>query len=453
MTTALVTHEPTPSGIITTPQSFKGSLENWRQHHYHVLTPAAAFTALPPQWGLLPVKVEINTDEQGGEVYSDRLFCNGSEVCLSKIGLTKIAQAAGMSIKTERMDNRTIPNYWEVRATVRIVGLDGTPQEWSATEELDLRDGSERSKKVLGSKNATGALTAARAKGMRNCEARAINAAIRLYGVKQKYSTEELRRPFIVVRMLFQPDMSNPTQAAIATQQALGGVSQLYPSAPLASLPPAGPEVLDVIDGMKTPTPPENLGTAAPQAAVPKGQRVAQVEIDLEAGIHTVTLEGAAPLLTDRSEIAKAAQVAKRTGQLVIAVTESRADGTYLVELDVVSQAAIAPATAAPTAAGTPADKRPIGGRRVVNVQTKEMKARATGNAFTLGTISFDSGETATTTDGRLITLAQQLQRSGVWVRATLEDSARYQGQLDLKGLSVIDPNERELPLDDDGGY
>lgn len=231
--------------VITTSDDFRTSLSSWRQHQFHILTPIADFRALPPQYGLMPATVQINTDLTAGEVYQDKLFCEDGEVAISKIGLSKIALAAGMSIKTERTDPRTMSNYWEVRASARFTGIDGTPQELDATEELDLRDGSERSRKVMGRNNSQPALTAARAKGLRNCEARAVNAVIRQFGIKQKYKITELQRAFVVMRVVFQPDMSDPVQAQFVMERALAGTATLYGRQERTAA--AAPQLLDEI--------------------------------------------------------------------------------------------------------------------------------------------------------------------------------------------------------------
>jgi hypothetical protein len=428
---------PRSNGLITTQDQFKRSLENWRGNDFHVLTPAAAFTALPPQWGLLPVKVEIDTNEEAGEVYADKLFCSGDEVAISKNGLTKIAQGAGMSIKTERTDPRTIANYWEVRATVAIVGLDGTRQEWSATEELDLRDGTERSKKVLGRNNAAGALSAARAKGLRGCEARAINAAIRLYGIKQKYTREELRRPFIVLRMVFQPDMSNPTQAAIATQQAMGGVSALYPSTPLASLPPAQPEVLDVIDGTTGPRPTAQASRSQSAEPAPKPVTVVKVDHDMDSGDYAITLEGGVIVFAESAEVGKAAHEAKKSGAGVLVETEDR-DGRA-----VVTQLQVQKGAAGPSEASQPASM-PDGTTTIAEVKREKGTNKTTGKPWVRYDVTFATGEVASTFSQVLHQLIDEANQQKARVRITTSEREGYNDNLDK--LEIVDKRQQSLP-------
>ncbi len=244
-------HTPT---VITTPEDFRTTRQGWLEQSFHILTPVADFRALPPCFGLMPAQVQINPDPAKGEVYSDPLFCKDGEFALTKQGLSKIAIAAGMSIRTERTDPRTIQNLWEVKATARFIGIDGTPQDLDATEELDLRDGTARSEKVMGRDRKVGALIAARSKGLRNCEARAVNAAIRLFGVKQKYTAAELAKPFVVLRVMFIPDMTDPETRRFITERALQGTTALYANATRAALPE--PEHLDTIGAEPSATAP-----------------------------------------------------------------------------------------------------------------------------------------------------------------------------------------------------
>jgi hypothetical protein len=90
-----------------------------------------------------------------------------------------------------------------------------------ATFEWDLRDGSDRMK------GWTPTRSPRPEERLRACESRAINAAIRECGcgIKQKYTRAELEKPFLVVRVAFQPDMNDPAIKEMVTQQAMSGVS------------------------------------------------------------------------------------------------------------------------------------------------------------------------------------------------------------------------------------
>jgi hypothetical protein len=286
--------ERTPP-VITTPEQYVDSLKRWRERNFHVLTPVANFSGLAPQHGVIAAVVQLNPDPEAGDVYQDKLFCGDHEVAIAKIGLSKIAQAAGISIHTDRTDQRTIANYWEVRATARWRGLDGAMQEAQATVEYDLRDGSPR---VRNFKPAQ--IQMARQFGLRGAEARAINAAIRQFGIRQKYTKEELTKPFVTVRVMFQPDMSDPDTRRIVTEHALQGTAQLYPQ---RSIGPAS-EHLDTIGELgsdhqpipvgqsstaqrpATSTPPQTL---PPADEPPSPDAVRIVKVDVKSGVNAQT--------------------------------------------------------------------------------------------------------------------------------------------------------------------
>jgi len=240
---------------MTIPAVITGAEEYDRVYRYlagrhHVLTPVMAFSGMAPQHGLIMAKVLIDSDPAHGEVYQDRLFCKtgnkdplDDEVAIAKVGLRKLALAGGLNLQADVM--RAERNYWVLRGYIRFVGLDGAVQTFSATEEYDLRDGSPQIRGWTAKQ-----AEAARAHGMRGGEARALNAACREYGIRQKYTRRELQKAFVVLRMMFIPDASNELQMRIVTERALQGMTQMYPQSNQGA-----PVLLDAIDGMGTPAP------------------------------------------------------------------------------------------------------------------------------------------------------------------------------------------------------
>lgn len=253
-------------GLITTAEQYRVALDRWQAEHYHVLTPAWRISAVPPGYGVVATLVAIDPDPTHGDVYRDPLFCGSDEVALTKIGLARLAMALGMTIRSERIDPRTDACYWEVRATVRLLGLDGTPQELEATVEYDLRDGSPR---VRGWRPRQ--LEAARTHGRRAAEARAINAAIRQIGVRQTYRQAELVRPFVAIRMIYLPDWRDPEVRRVVTAQRLAGTALLYERqaletrpTPLLAVPPASLPSGEPADDAAPPPVPELSATPTP---------------------------------------------------------------------------------------------------------------------------------------------------------------------------------------------
>jgi hypothetical protein len=259
--------------VITTPDQYRDALERWQQH-YNILTPFTNVSGIAPSFGIIASVIKINPDPAAGEVYSGFTesgakampFLKGEkgkpseELAIAKVGLRKLAECGGISTHTERTDPRTLAHYWEFRAVVTYRGIDGTLITREATFEWDLRDGSDRLKGWTPNQ-----ITEGRKNGLRSCEARAINAAIRECGcgIKQKYTRAELERPFVVIRVGFQPDMSDPAVKQAVTLRALEGTSTLYPTQ-RRDLPPASGG--DVIEGTLV-TEPRQAGSGATAAA------------------------------------------------------------------------------------------------------------------------------------------------------------------------------------------
>lgn len=235
---------PKTPAIISTPEEYRGALLRWQESHFNILTPFTNISALAPQHGILTSLVQVNPDKAAGEVYDGLPFLKGGEVSLAKVGLRKLAECAGISTQTERTDDRRIQHYWEFKAIASYRSIDGAIVTRQATKEWDLRDGSPQMKGWTQNQIEEG-----RKHGLRNCEARAINAAIRECGcgIKQKYTREELKKPFVICRVMFQPDMSDPEIKRMVTAAALGGTTSLYPQAPREQLGDAGGTV-DIVE-------------------------------------------------------------------------------------------------------------------------------------------------------------------------------------------------------------
>jgi len=230
-TTALAPATPVTT-LIVTPQQYTQKLQTW-QANYHVLAPFSQISTLPPNFGLMYTAVTINPDAKSldGDVYDNAggklPWLQNNERALAKRGLRKIAEALGISYTTKRTDPRTIANYWEIKAVATYLGLDGAVIRRESTQDWDLRDGSPRVKGFSANQ-----LSEARKNGLRNCETRAINAVIRECGtgLPQKFTAADLVKPFIGVRVVYQPDMSDPDTRRILTERHLAGTSALYPA-------------------------------------------------------------------------------------------------------------------------------------------------------------------------------------------------------------------------------
>ena len=325
------TSTPAQEGLITTHEDYRARLQIWQAEHYHVLSPVANFSVLPAQHGLMPVMVQIDPDPDHQEVYFNSQFCERNEVALAKVGLRKIATCAGYKITTERVDNKRRPAveyYWEFQATATWTGLDGAQEMRQTTQDWDLKDGSFRLKGFSVKQTEE-----ARKHGLRNCETRAINAVIRELGVRQKYTKAELAKPFVVVRVMFQPDMSDPEIRRMAAASHFGAVGALYPQSAIATSDPIDvtPEGggSDPLAGLPTADAP-----ASAEPAEPAGTTVTFVGTHpSRKGVFVIRTAGAPDrdLHTDDRDIATAAKVAM-DAQSRVDITADR--GGAIVEME-----------------------------------------------------------------------------------------------------------------------
>lgn len=295
-TNALAKLTASASQMITTPQALADRIREWREIA-HVLTPAVQVSSFAQQYAVAVSVVALDTtvDKRGigPEVYSlgedgkGVPWLSRGECAVGKIGLLKISQAAGVTWDPRycgRTDDRKERYYWEYKAVGTYIDFTGTPQTIQATFELDLRDGSPALKGFTPNQT-----EATRKAGLRICESKAMNAAIRELGIRQKYQARDLEKPFVIFRVVFQPDMKDPMQRQLVAERGLGATSMLYPHRQIG----APPEVIDVT--------PERQGPADTVAETANGTKVhtATGEIVAEKAAAAQPPEPTGPLVTD----------------------------------------------------------------------------------------------------------------------------------------------------------
>jgi hypothetical protein len=267
--TALARITASASQMITTPTMLADRIREWREIA-HVLTPAVQISAIAQQYEIAVSVVVLDTtvDKRGigPEVYSlgedgrGVPWLSRGECAIGKVGLLKISQAAGVTWDPRycgRTDDRRERYYWEYKAVGSYVDFTGASQTIQATFELDLRDGSPALKGFTGPQ-----IDATRRAGLRICESKAMNAAIRELGIRQKYQIKDLEKPFVIFRVMFVPDMKDPMQRRLVTERALAGSAALYPAHRQIETG-APPEVIDVTPERQEPVAPATAETPA----------------------------------------------------------------------------------------------------------------------------------------------------------------------------------------------
>lgn len=308
MSTSLVKRDPfaIAGQAIKTPEQF-ADLVREMQSQAHILSPAVAISRIPDHYVINTAVVVI--DPTSADVYAGSFHKKTkrgddwipTEVSISKTGLLKILSAAGVHVTySDRVDDGKTMHYWRWRCEGTITDFDGQIRPLPpGNEEVDLRDGSaqiggwtpeewvkreaaaderkantpEKERWKVKPEPIDGwsrdRVMGQRAKGLNIAAAKAMNSLIRNLGVKQKYSIEELKKPFVIFRATFMPNMNNPRVEEMVTAAHLGATHLLYGrGAPSEPRQIAG-DVIDVHATSPDEPPVEQPQTAAaPQDAV-----------------------------------------------------------------------------------------------------------------------------------------------------------------------------------------
>lgn len=190
--------------------------------------------------------VQLSPEPRDGDVYFHK---ESGKFVPSKQGLMKLAVCAGISwhpTETRRVDNRQDRDYVSYVATGGVRKADGQmvwlKAEWDMDFEViedELRSQYEASGKK---KKKTGTelqnyvdycvkrdLLYRRKHKVKLCEAGAMNRVIRsLLGLRSGYTKPELQKPFVVARITFRPDYSDPQIRKAMIQKSIESITNVY---------------------------------------------------------------------------------------------------------------------------------------------------------------------------------------------------------------------------------
>lgn len=256
----------------------------------HVLSPATTAASIPPHIRINTVVEVIDTTfdrktGRGNDVYfqasihksekkgrGDDATFEPLEVSLNATAIKRLMGAVGVSVTASTEILTGEQNHWKWQSVGKIRDFDGS---WRSlppgTADVDLRDGSaqigewtreewDKREKEAEAKAAKlsdrdkwkakprpingwsgDRVMAARRFGLRLAEAKSLNALGRNVGLKQIYSLEELKKPFVIFRATFNPDMNDPEIKRMVHAAELGALDALYPNRGQAALPAAAP--------------------------------------------------------------------------------------------------------------------------------------------------------------------------------------------------------------------
>lgn len=259
----------------TSTQRYEGprefSLAQYDERKFNVLSPTQVVQRISPLHTLRASVVQIDTTEGGGDAYFNRAFMSESERALSKNGLHKLARAAGLKFRKDlsgRRDDNSDRGYREYEATYEMRCPDGSSEFFSALREVDTRPGgaveaglkrqaaAKMKPRKYGNKEyppdlktqteadawVERELAAAREHALSNAESKAKLRAIReALSIKSKYTLDELNKPFVVPRIDFSPDYTDPEVRRLMLTAGAQAQGMLYGGQ--AALP--APQVVD----------------------------------------------------------------------------------------------------------------------------------------------------------------------------------------------------------------
>ena len=332
--TALAPREETASplieqlsrGVVRTPAEFAERLRQAADVAF-ILSPTTAVSMIAPGYEIVPVVVAIDPSVdaesgRGNEVYHQRSIHKGHykdagrgqkksyepvEVSLNKYGLLRILSAYGVNVHpTQWIKDGSAPDkyLWIAMVSGDIREFDGgLRQVPPGTGSLDAQDGAadigewtptEWAKRVEvadAQKKKTPAddqwkckpepiggwtyerVIQVRRYGRQLAETKALNRLARNLGIRQSYTIADLKRkPFIIMRPVFMPDMTDPEIRKMVTAANLGARAALYPGAgvvaaqsePIGAISYAAGEMGGTLDGTLEPEEPERMTTATP---------------------------------------------------------------------------------------------------------------------------------------------------------------------------------------------
>lgn len=165
------------------------------------------------------------TNHIGTDTYRDQKFCEENERALTKVGILKIFRAAGIDVvRSVRTDDRSDALYGEWVVEIEVPELDGRRSRMTATRTIDLRPGSPQREK-MSDKQAGQAVQVILENAETKALLRAARAALQL---RQKYTVEELSKPFVIPVLVPDLDTSDPEIKRMVAAKALGIESTLY---------------------------------------------------------------------------------------------------------------------------------------------------------------------------------------------------------------------------------
>lgn len=226
--------------------------------------------------------VELSSEPADGDVY---YHSESKKLVPSKQGLMKLAVCAGIMwdmSQTKRTDNRQSRDYVSYSAVGAVRKADGTLIPFPAEYDMDFEVIEEKLRDQYGKKGRSANKSGDELQGyidycvkrdilykrehkLKICEAGAMNRVIRsLLGLKSGYTKQELKKPFVVARIVFRPDYSDPQIRNLMIQKSIESLTSVYGGGeqpmltPPCTIPPEADLKVEEIEPPKVEEKPED---------------------------------------------------------------------------------------------------------------------------------------------------------------------------------------------------
>ena len=221
-------------------------IEKARKAGMNLLLPSTHIEGLSEFHSPIIEYVELSPDPANGDVY---FHSESGKLVPTKQGLMKLALCAGImwnAPETKRTDNRQDRDYVSFQAVGGVRKGDGSPVWLKAEFDLDFEVIEEELREQYEKKGKKSRKTGKelqdyvdyctkrdllykRKHKIKLCEAGAMNRVVRaLLGLKAGYTEAELKKPFVVARIVFRPDYSDPEIRRIVIQKSIENVTGVY---------------------------------------------------------------------------------------------------------------------------------------------------------------------------------------------------------------------------------
>jgi len=211
---------------------------------HNVLTADISLKGLS-EWHVPVVEVVmLDPDPKGGDIYPQ-----GEKYAVTRQGLSKLAVAAGViwsASETRRTDDRRCPDYVSFQAVGGIQKPDGTYTFMKAEYDMDMEVVEEDLINIhtvaAKKKNRDQAyidscvhrdLIQKRKHKLKLAESGAKDRVIReLLGIKAAYPMEQIRKPFVILRITVRPDYTDKDVKRAMLASAIQSMTGIYGSVP-----------------------------------------------------------------------------------------------------------------------------------------------------------------------------------------------------------------------------